>query len=293
MSRLLWTQRANFGPPERNFHAMVYQTKQQRVLLWGGLGVGDKGRLGDTWEWDGTSWSQVADMGPAGSGAMAYDEDRAVVVLLDQSRNTWEWNGGAWTQVGADGPAVTPGAMAYESGRKRTVVFEPASSAAAAPGRTSEWDGVAWTQVADTGPASRSEHAVVRDDVRNQLVLFGGQDNARATIFRDTWTWNGQAWQQQASFGPAARAEHAMSFDISRARVVLFGGVDSAGRMGDTWDWDGARWVQLQDIGPTERNAHGIAYDAARKRTVLFGGTVQVGAAGRPIADTWELGELP
>ena len=43
MSRLLWTQRANFGPLKRNFHAMVYQTKRQRVLLWGGAGEGVHG----------------------------------------------------------------------------------------------------------------------------------------------------------------------------------------------------------------------------------------------------------
>jgi len=291
MTRLLWTQRANFGPPERTSHSMVYQTKQQRVLLWGGAGLGAKGSLGDTWEWDGTNWIQVADMGPAGAGAMAYDDDRALVVLVDDSRNTWEWDGLEWTQVAADGPAVTPGAMAYERSRKRTVVFEASSSPVPIPGRTWEWDGVEWTQVADTGPNSRSRHAVVRDDAHNCLVLFGGSAVAQATIFGDTWTWDGQRWQQRASFGPAARSEHAMTSDTGRSRVVLFGGVGSADPFNDTWDWDGTRWVQVQDMGPSGRKDHSIAYDAARKRIVLFSGTLAASPALIP--DTWELVELP
>jgi hypothetical protein len=64
---------------------MVYETQQQRILLWGGE-RGGQGPLGDTWEWDGTNWTQVADMGPFGSGAMAYDDDRSLVVYLPQHK---------------------------------------------------------------------------------------------------------------------------------------------------------------------------------------------------------------
>jgi hypothetical protein len=290
MTRLLWTQRANFGPPGRFSQSMVYDTQQQRILLWGGE-RGAQGPLGDTWEWDGTNWTQVADMGPFGSGAMAYDDDRSLVVLVDETRNTWEWDGSEWTQVAAEGPVLTPGAVAYDKRRKRTVAFEASFTTTGASTRTWEWDGVEWTQVADTGPGPRSGHTVVRDDARNCLVLFGGSDLTQTTSFGDTWTWDGQRWQQQAAFGPAARAKHAMANDAGRSRVVLFGGASSGEPFGDTWDWDGTRWVQVQDMGPLGRKGHAMAYDAVRKRIVLFSGLL-AGTVGRFISDTWELIEL-
>ena len=40
--------------------------------------------LGDTWEWIGTAWTQVATVGPAARTrhAMAYDSDRGVTVFF-------------------------------------------------------------------------------------------------------------------------------------------------------------------------------------------------------------------
>ena len=35
---------------------MAYDAARQRVVLFGG--IGSTGYLGDTWEWDGTTWAQ-------------------------------------------------------------------------------------------------------------------------------------------------------------------------------------------------------------------------------------------
>ena len=46
------------GPPARNHSAMVYDRNRARVVLFGGHD-GDN-VFGDTWEWDGTTWTMVA-----------------------------------------------------------------------------------------------------------------------------------------------------------------------------------------------------------------------------------------
>src|SRR5439155_1474136 len=48
------------SPPARSFHAMTYDAVRGRVLLFGGIGVagGAGGTLGDTWEFDGTTWTE-------------------------------------------------------------------------------------------------------------------------------------------------------------------------------------------------------------------------------------------
>ena len=77
---------------------MVYDSKRARVVLFGGYSP--LGLRGDTWEWDGLSWSLRATTGPAPryGHAMAYDWPGVVVLFGGGGgRDTWEWDGTTWT----------------------------------------------------------------------------------------------------------------------------------------------------------------------------------------------------
>src|SRR5687767_6671464 len=95
----------------RSDAAMAYDAARQRVVLFGGI---DVTALGDTWEWDGVSWSQrnpVVNPTPRSLHAMAYDAARRRVVLFggqDSSGllgDTWEWDGVNWA---LRNPAANP-----------------------------------------------------------------------------------------------------------------------------------------------------------------------------------------
>ena len=72
--------------------------------------------FGDTWTWDGSTWTKQA---PASSpparadAAMAYDAATGTVVLFGGSgangsfSDTWTWDGSTWTK---QNPAAHPGA---------------------------------------------------------------------------------------------------------------------------------------------------------------------------------------
>src|SRR5262249_57236746 len=93
-----WTQRpATAAPPARDGHAMAFDVARGVTVLHGGVG------LGDTWEWNGGTWTQHAG-GPAVSpSVLAYDEARARMVLVGASSavpaDTWERAGTSWTLV--------------------------------------------------------------------------------------------------------------------------------------------------------------------------------------------------
>jgi hypothetical protein len=81
------TPKSGHGPKQRCYHALTYDAKRGRVLLFGGSD--DKPALGvlfnDLWRWDGTAWSEVKLTGKlpgkrAGHG-LAYDVGRDRVVL--------------------------------------------------------------------------------------------------------------------------------------------------------------------------------------------------------------------
>jgi hypothetical protein len=260
---------------------MVFDEARQRALLL------LSGRAA-TWQWDGESWVQLADIGPLMSQpGMTYDAGRKSV-LATEGGSTWEWDGTAWTQV-ADTGGGDGARLAYDIARGKVVSVSLGTNQSV---DTWEWDGAAWTQIADTGPVSRSAHDVAYDRDRHVLVLFGGLIYAGAPLLGDTWTWDGNAWEQVADMGPSPRGNHRMVYDTERSRTVLFGGqvFTSAGlrsSLKDTWEWDGARWLQLQDIGPAARGGHAMAYDLARQRAVLFGGSDGTSAFG----DTWKFAQ--
>ena len=91
-----WTSTAAKGPPPRAEASMAYDRDRGRMVLFGGYRrtAGVTERLGDTWEWDGEQWSEVAMDGPTprNSAAMTYDELRHRIVLFGgpgPSNETW------------------------------------------------------------------------------------------------------------------------------------------------------------------------------------------------------------
>ena len=66
-------------PPGRGYHAMAYDAVRQRVVLFGGSNTNTI--LNDTWEYDGTTWTQrtpATSPSARGAHAMAYDAARDV-----------------------------------------------------------------------------------------------------------------------------------------------------------------------------------------------------------------------
>jgi len=307
MGTLFWTQRHYTGPSPRRNPAMAFDPVQKRTVLLGGEGAQGPNMIAsamaDTWERDGSYWTQTADIGPPSAGRyeMAWDPSTERVLLFggaafqggdgDLARcDTWAWDGQAWTQLLDKGMRFRTGfAMATDTLRGRVVLFGGATLDEAgqllALADTWEWSGGEWTQQEDVGPSPRSGHAMSFDAVRNVCVLNGGV-LITGEPQPDTWEWDGARWTRRSEVGPAGRIGASMVF--TGQYTLLFGGQDRTSKppviRGETWSWDGRHWTQRQDIGP-KRESHGMAFDATRERTIVFGGQSEAGVHG----DTWEL----
>ena len=158
-----WTRLSVSSPPPRQAHAMVYDERRRRTIVFGGMGQGAAGQqppmLGDTWEFDGRTWKQIDVVGPParlGAGA-AYDSRRGQVILF----------GGA----GANGFT----------------------------GDTWSWNGTEWKKLADTGPSPRVMGYLAYDRARDRVVMFGGRKGYPNGDLNDTWEWDGATWRQVGS----------------------------------------------------------------------------------------------
>ena len=178
-----WNQLEIDGPSARHSHAMAYDVQRDVVVLFGGLFGGnsrDSILLGDTWEWDGSEWSLVAETGPSPrmGHAMFYDSNRGAVILFGGNdgaplNDTWEWDGREWKHLSTSGPCPrSRHAVAYDSDRGVAVVF---GGIPREPADTWEWDGNSWKIVDVSGPEGRSRAGMVYDASTKLIVLFGGR----------------------------------------------------------------------------------------------------------------------
>ena len=118
-----WRCLSSDGPPGRDAPELAFDAERRKLVLYGGRTRGADRQLRvltDTWEWDGTRWSQIDTVGPTPRRlhqVLGYDPSRRAVILHgglntdDRGRplsDTWRWTGVRWEEV----PLATPPANA-------------------------------------------------------------------------------------------------------------------------------------------------------------------------------------
>jgi hypothetical protein len=206
-----WRQRAGRLPPRRAEASMAYDPVRRRVVLFGGYDLHDGRlvRLGDTWEWDGQVWRQVAAVGPTPrhGAAMAYHAGMQRVVMFGgngASGETWTWDGRHWTLVAGDVPGRYNASMA-ESDDGQLLRFGGWDGTT----RTDDtWQlvGPRWRAMSTPGPSARNHATLIHDPVRRVTVLFGGHDGD--SVFGDLWEWDGTRWTRRLATPPRRREDN-------------------------------------------------------------------------------------
>jgi len=223
---------------------------------------------------------------PRYGASIAFDVLRGEIVLFGGQTgavgagvvvvgDTWVWNGSTWIRrFTAHSPSPRlGGAMVYDAARGEVVLFG-GTNFVSSFADTWVWNGTDWLDRTSpsTRPTARAFASAAFDEVRREMVLFGGGDR-----LSDTWAWNGTTWTRRfPATSPPGRVEAAMTYDVVRSQVVLFGGsVAPANTVngGDTWVWDGSSWTQkFPVVSPPGRSDSALAYDRLRDQVVLFGG---------------------
>jgi hypothetical protein len=256
-----WTQQNPATvPPTRTWAPASFDLARGVVVMFGGRihggPVGPSGVQNDTWEWNGTDWTQITTTNqPAAryGGTMAYDVARGVHVLFSgvngsnvSFNDTWEYNGTTrtWTQIqtaNSPGGRVYAG-MAYDQSRRRIVVYGGADdSFVIRPSIFWEYDGVDWRQVTPaTTPGPVQGHVMVYDTARRRVVMQGGETTGRAKRI-GTWEYDGThcyAFTSEATPAPGNWLA-AGACDLVRQRMLVFGGYNATNqRTAVSWERD-------------------------------------------------------
>jgi cysteine-rich repeat protein len=292
------------APPARESEVLVYDAARKRVVMFGGWTP--SGNQGDTWEWDGVSWTQMRPVhspAPRLAAAAAYDPKRKRIVMFggyrlnygDPAQDTWEYDGVDWTPITPVGtlPANRAGAaMTYDANLGLVLMFGGAGSASVGTPYfqdTWTWNGTAWALLDPaTKPAVRAGARMVFDSTNKYVVMYGGEPLS-GQADDNTWTWNGSNWTDRGNANGPGTGYYAngMAFDAQVGRVTQWSGATSA-----TYEWNGATlsWTAISQTTATGRTHVTMAYDAARKQIVMFGGGGAITTFPRPntvLSDTW------
>ena len=196
-----WTKITPVGesPTGRDCHAMAYDERRGKVVLFGGrnddgCGEGMENLCAWTWEWDGEvgTWTKhrpTRDTPTAReSHSMVYDATREKIVLF-----------GGWNVNGCEEGMGEPCAWTWE------------------------WDGEVkkWTEVTPEGdkPKARNSHAMVYDRLQGKVVLYGGGSlsgcgDEGGGYCSWIWEWDGAAdktlaalWEIPFAYSQAEEAD--------------------------------------------------------------------------------------
>ncbi len=257
-----WKDITSSGPSERYGHAMAYDSKHNKVVLFGGRN-NDWEFFYDTWVYDleTNTWTEIdiPEMFPDPRiyHAMIYSP-AAERILLFGGENEWE--------------EILDDLWVFDLG-------------------TNTWDLAHY----DSSPShiyGRGGHSLVYDPFEEKVYLFGGYSGYSfdRTYYQDTWLleYYGDSYAYwynvTPSTGPSVRAFHSMTTIYNSTEnpmdryAILYGGeVDYIHGDGiiydDTWIYDFNRWTQIFPASsPEERFGHTAIYDSMTPQVLLYGG---------------------
>lgn len=236
--------------------------------------------------------------------SMAYVHSEGEIFLFggaDERRvfgDLWVLRGGQWVSLNVKGPSprtfagLTPnttkdGLLLFGGNR---VLFGNEQNPAAMLDDTWEFKNGEWKQLVMLDhPEARAEAALVLDEKRNRIVLFGGYRLTQGEVQRmgDTWEFRNGRWRKIASDGPSPRNGASTVWDPTSGNVVLFGGSTDDRQYGpgtgETWVLNGSTWRKVETPQPPNIFNSAMTGLGRSDRILRFGG---YNGTNR-IAETW------
>lgn len=229
------------SPPGRQGHVMAYDSARGVTVLFGGTGNPNApAEFSDTWEWDGSTWTQVTTANApfeTSYSSMCYDISRGVCVLTGGTslfgapdQTTWEYDGVDWVnRTAAVGPAPSaiPGlgvqnaTMVYDTVQGVSLLYGGRTPNGTFSTDTFAFDGSSWTIVQSGTPSSRTRNMMAFDMGRGVSVMYGGLTGNFQTWFTETWEYSAGTSAAYAVFGSGCAGTNGVPSNSASALPVL------------------------------------------------------------------------
>ena len=244
-------------------------------------------RVGDSFQYDGASWSEIAELntvrdqsaglGTQNSGLVAGGQAPSVV------GNTENWNGSSWTEVADVSPVRTGAGTAgvYTAG----LVF--GGNAPPLTASTMTWNGSSWTEVADLNSA---RNRFMGQSVGTQTAALAVEGEG----VNGTESWNGSAWTEVADLNTARHLGGGSGLNTSA--IVSSGRTGAPGYNPNAAceSWDGSSWTEVADVSSARAygSSAGTAGGNPNTSSILFGGATTSSTANTTATEEWDAADF-
>jgi len=301
----IWMELAPANHPSaRDSHGMVYDSKTNQTILFGGGPT-------ETWvyKFSSNSWTQKSTGTSPPSlyyHAMVYDPVNQKVILFGGLNNQindefWEYDPSTniWTELT---PSIKPEAryghtMVYDSTNQKIILFGGNSAEGY---REDTWvydyTNNTWIELnPSTHPSPRYMHTMIYDSNSQKGILFGGFGGS---LLSETWTYDyvTNSWEiLSTNDSPSERICATFVYDSINDKGILFGGYvdngDSAITLGDLWVYhsNNNSWTLRNVFTPTSTSTGGNSTIHTEKTVfitlnevlLIFGGIIGIFRACR------------
>ena len=226
--------------------------------------------------YDGSSWTEVADINTARSqaGATGGNSPNTAALIFGgySTGNTFHahvesWDGSSWTEI-AD---LNTERYGPSGGGTQTAAIAAAGEPTTA--RTEIWDGSSWTEVGDQNDARASGQGEA--GTSTSFILAGGAPGHKDV----SETWDGTSWTEGNNLNTGRFASSGMGQSVPTAHVTC--GQTGGGRVAITEAYDGTSWAEVADVATARSYAGSTGTGNAG---ILFSGSQGPGG----VANTYE-----
>ncbi len=199
-----WRKFKAAGPVPAYAVAMAYDPRQSTVVMFGGGGATGTVELDQFWQWDGSRWREIVTATVPevrAQAAMAFDALRGQLLMtggysvpLDETPDmqTWDFDGANWNLLTTGGPGNRAShALAVDPVSGKVLLFggfETQTSDYGQLGDLWSWDGAGWSEIeipkGSPRPFPDDNPALVYDEVRDEFVMFGGNERNGTWIYK-------------------------------------------------------------------------------------------------------------
>jgi Galactose oxidase, central domain len=284
-----WSQLATPSTPTaRTVPAAAFDPLRDRVVLFGGNVFDTDGKtiitIHDTWEFDGTTWTQRTSDGPKiGKPILVYDDATHQLILLglDETSTTkqttlmyiYDAASGTWNQSKPDGlpPCVNEAHVAFDGETNSVILVGGVCSDSNTTEDTFSWDGDKWTKLTVKTLIDRAfGGGIAYDAARKTLLQYGGTI-AFAGSRVGTFGFHDGDWAViPDTFSPVPRAlPVAFTFPQNNA-LYVYGGHDESQTYEELWVRSNGQWSQVTgDNKPALCDNPLGTFDSDRQRFII------------------------
>ena len=247
-----WASGGNLNTARAEPGSSASGPQSATAIFGGNVSSGSPGYSALHEQYDGSSWTEAADLNVARSSGQGVGVQTAALYVLGNepgtNHSTEQWNGTSWTAV-AD--TNTAGAGAACSGTSTAAI----KAGGTVPPRTvnaETWNGTSWTEGANLNTATTYAGGA---GTSTAALSIAGQVPGSPYVSAKNESWNGTSWTEVNDLS-TARYAAAGSFGVQTAALYVGGTTDPPNR-GNSEEYDGVTWTEGADLSAARQTGGG------------------------------------